>query len=70
MRQVTTVLYDSSAFMNKVLNSPAEYGFPDATCIDDDGESCVWWNDYHPGQKYHRLQAEDMKGVLGSLGAW
>ncbi|RJE23685.1 cellulose-binding GDSL lipase acylhydrolase [Aspergillus sclerotialis] len=67
---VTTVLYDSYAFMSKVLNSPTEYEFPDATCIDDDGERCVWWNDYHPGKKYHRFQAEDMKGVLGSLGPW
>lgn len=68
--QVTIVLYDSYAFMTKVLDSPSKHGFPDATCINGDGTSCVWYNDYHPGQKFHQLQAEDMKSHLGSLGAW
>lgn len=68
--QTTTVLYDSWSFMNKVLDSPQEYGFPNATCINDDGHSCVWWNSYHPTSKYHRLQAEDMKAHLKPLGAW
>ncbi|KAJ5337740.1 hypothetical protein N7452_004468 [Penicillium brevicompactum] len=66
----TTVLYDSWTFMTKVLDSPETYGFPDATCINDDGTSCVWYNDYHPGQKYHKLQAADMKPHLQALGAW
>ena len=56
--------------MSKVLNDPTAYGFPDATCINDDGTSCVWWNNYHPGMKYHSLQAADMKKYLGSLGGW
>ncbi|RAK97838.1 putative cellulose-binding GDSL lipase/acylhydrolase [Aspergillus ibericus CBS 121593] len=67
---VTTVLYDSWSFMSKILDDPTAYGFPDATCINDDGTSCVWWNNYHPGLKYHALQAEDMKGFLGGLGGW
>ncbi|KAJ5514614.1 Lipase GDSL [Penicillium fimorum] len=65
-----TVLYDTFAFMNKVLDAPATYGFNDATCINDDGTSCVWWNDYHPGYAYHKLQAADMKNHMHSLGAW
>ncbi|OJJ35603.1 hypothetical protein ASPWEDRAFT_112368 [Aspergillus wentii DTO 134E9] len=64
----TTVVYDSWSFMTKILDSPSEYGFPNATCINDDGSSCVWWNNYHPGFKYHKLQAEDMKPKLASLG--
>ncbi|PWY91217.1 cellulose-binding GDSL lipase/acylhydrolase [Aspergillus heteromorphus CBS 117.55] len=67
---VTTVFYDSWSFMSKVLDDPTKYGFPNNTCIDDDGTSCVWWNDYHPGMKYHLLQAEDMKPYLGGLGGW
>ncbi|OJI82311.1 hypothetical protein ASPTUDRAFT_45756 [Aspergillus tubingensis CBS 134.48] len=67
---VTTVLYDSWSFMTKILDDPTAYGFPNATCIDDDGTSCIWWNNYHPGMKYHLLQAEDMKGVMGGLGGW
>lgn len=56
--------------MTKVLDSPQEYGFPNATCINDDGSSCIWWNNYHPTSKYHRLQAKDMKEHLKPLGAW
>ena len=68
--QVTTVLYDSWSFMTKILDDPTAYGFPNATCIDDDGTSCIWWNNYHPGMKYHLLQAEDMKPKLTKLGGW
>ncbi|KAL3248772.1 hypothetical protein ABHI18_011894 [Aspergillus niger] len=67
---VTTVLYDSWSFMTKILDDPTAYGFPNATCIDDDGTSCIWWNNYHPGMKYHLLQAEDMKPKLRKLGGW
>ncbi|CRL17048.1 Lipase, autotransporter EstA [Penicillium camemberti] len=66
----TTVLYDSFAFMSKVLDAPTTYGFTDASCINDDGATCVWWNDYHPGYAYHKLQAADMKEHMHSLGAW
>jgi hypothetical protein len=68
--QTTTVLYDTWTFMTKVLDAPVTYGFSDATCVNDDGVSCVWWNDYHPGYKYHKLQAADMKLHMQSLGAW
>lgn len=68
--QTTVVLYDSFSFMTKVLDSPQQYDFPNATCVNDDGSSCVWWNSYHPTSKYHRFQAEDMKAHLKSLGAW
>ncbi|KAF7629038.1 hypothetical protein AFCA_000750 [Aspergillus flavus] len=67
---VTVAYYDSWSFMTKILDDPTDYGFPDATCINDDGTSCIWWNDYHPSAKYHQLQAEDMKKVLQPLGAW
>ncbi|BCS24928.1 SGNH/GDSL hydrolase family protein [Aspergillus puulaauensis] len=66
--EVTAVLYDSWSFMTDVLDNPADYGFPDATSINEDGVSSVWWNDYHPSAKYHQLQAEDMKAVLAPLG--
>ncbi|KAJ5184869.1 Lipase GDSL [Penicillium cf. griseofulvum] len=66
----TTVLYDSFTFMTKVLDAPAQYGFTDATCVNDDGTTCVWWDNYHPGHAYHKLQAADMKEHMHSLGAW
>ncbi|CAL5870081.1 uncharacterized protein PFLUO_LOCUS4315 [Penicillium psychrofluorescens] len=64
------ILYDSWSFMTKILDQPQAYGYPNATCINDDGISCVWWNNYHPGQKYHSLQAADMKKYLHPFGAW
>ncbi|GIJ89746.1 hypothetical protein Asppvi_008691 [Aspergillus pseudoviridinutans] len=33
-------------------------------------KSSDWWNDYHPGTKYHQRQAEDTKASLVPLGAW
>ncbi|EYE94848.1 SGNH/GDSL hydrolase family protein [Aspergillus ruber CBS 135680] len=69
-KDTTTVLYDSWSFMTKVLDKPQSYGFPNATCVNDDGHSCIWWNSYHPTSKYHQLQADDMKAHLEPLGAW
>ncbi|KAL4918964.1 GDSL lipase/esterase [Aspergillus aurantiobrunneus] len=68
--EVTAVLYDSWSFMTDVLDNPGKYGYQDATCINEDGVTCAWWNDYHPSARYHQLQAEDMKAVLAPLGAW
>jgi phospholipase/lecithinase/hemolysin len=56
--------------MSKVLDAPTTYGFTDASCVNDDGATCVWWNSYHPGHAYHKLQAADMKERMHSLGAW
>ncbi|KKK16134.1 hypothetical protein AOCH_004991 [Aspergillus ochraceoroseus] len=67
---VTAVLYDSWSFMTAVLDNPVQYGFQDATCINEDGVTCVWWNNYHPSAKYHQLQAANMTSVLAPLGAW
>ncbi|KAJ5758819.1 Acetylesterase [Penicillium odoratum] len=67
---IRTVIYDSWSFMTGVLNDPHKYGYPNNTCIDDDGTTCVWWNKYHPGLKYHALQAKDMKKYLHPFKAW
>ncbi|KAH8702045.1 hypothetical protein BGW36DRAFT_424337 [Talaromyces proteolyticus] len=52
----TVVLYDSWVLMTRVLGNPEEYGYQDATCMNEDGSSCIWWNDLHPGWKYHQCQ--------------
>lgn len=54
--------------MTRILDDPAEYGYQDATCMNTDGSSCVWWNNLHPGWKYHQHQAEDMLPILAPLG--
>ncbi|KAJ5773509.1 hypothetical protein N7457_008405 [Penicillium paradoxum] len=66
----TIVRYDTWSFMPKILDDPQAYGFPNATCYNENGTSCIWWNHYHPGQNYHKLQAADMKQYLQPLGAW
>ncbi|KAJ5795763.1 CAZyme family CE16 [Penicillium psychrosexuale] len=66
----TIVLYDTWSFMPKILDDPQAYGFPNATCFNKDGTSCIWWDHYHPGQNYHKLQAADMVQYLQPLGAW
>lgn len=54
--------------MTRVLDNPAEYGYRDATCMNADGSSCVWWNNLHPGWTYHKYQADDMLPSLERLG--
>ncbi|KAJ5094835.1 Acetylesterase [Penicillium angulare] len=68
--EVKTVLYNSWNFMTKILDNPTKYHYPNSTCIDSDGTTCIWWNSYHPGLKYHALQAADMKSHLEPFGAW
>ncbi|CAG8049184.1 unnamed protein product [Penicillium nalgiovense] len=38
--------------------------------LNEDGMSCIWWNHYHPGQNFYKLQAADMIQYLQPLGAW
>ncbi|KAJ5924097.1 Acetylesterase [Penicillium verhagenii] len=68
--QIQTVIYNSWEFMTGILDDPHKYGYPNNTCIDDDGTTCVWWNNYHPGLKYHALQSKDMKKYLSPFKAW
>ncbi|KAI1323659.1 hypothetical protein F5Y16DRAFT_383066 [Xylariaceae sp. FL0255] len=65
---VVTATYDYHRWMTLVLNSPTDYGFPNATCINNDGTSCVWWNNYHPGSALNDLLAARMQPAMNSLG--
>lgn len=62
------LFYDSFQYLTRVLDNPALYDYQDATCMNSDGTTCVWWNNLHPGWRYHKLQAEDMLPVLAPLG--
>lgn len=55
---VTAKIIDTAAPFNKALDNPTAYGAPDATCYNEDGKSCLWFNDYHPGIEINRLVAE------------
>lgn len=54
----TGVVVDTQAPFNTVINDPTAYGAANATCYDDDGTTCVWWNNYHPAMAIHKLVAE------------
>ncbi|GAB1318081.1 hormone-sensitive lipase HSL [Madurella fahalii] len=55
---ITAKIIDTSVPFNTALDSPIEYGAPNATCYDEDGTSCLWFNDYHPGVEINRLVAQ------------
>lgn len=42
-------IVDEQPVFNDILDNPQAYGAPNATCFNDDGYSCLWWNNFHPG---------------------
>lgn len=54
----------SKAYETAIAN-PQKYGAPDATCTNEDGVSCLWWNNYHPGIQIHRLLGADVATTVG-----
>lgn len=55
---ITAKIVDTIAPFNKALDNPTAYGAPNATCYNEDGKSCLWFNDYHPGIWINRLVAK------------
>lgn len=55
---VTAKVVDTIAPFNTALDNPTKYGSPDAACYNEDGKSCLWFNDYHPGVAINELVAE------------
>lgn len=45
---VTAKLINTTISFQAVIDDPTAYGAANATCFDDDGTTCVWWNNYHP----------------------
>lgn len=46
---VNAKLVNTTTPFQTVLDNPTAYGAANATCFDDDGTTCLWWNNYHPG---------------------
>ncbi|CAD6445726.1 724eb808-abc8-4021-8606-5148c2cead92 [Sclerotinia trifoliorum] len=59
-----TWVYDTQIPFLAAINNPTAYGSADATCINADGVSCLWWNNYHPGQIIHKLVAQGVAALL------
>jgi phospholipase/lecithinase/hemolysin len=65
---VTGTLFNTTDSFTTVLDSPSTYGATDSTCMNSDGTSCVWYDNYHPGQAIHKLVAQGFVETLtGSL---
>lgn len=47
---VTARLLNTTIPFQTVIDDPQAYGAANATCYDADGTTCIWYNDYHPGQ--------------------
>ncbi|KAM0708024.1 hypothetical protein Q7P35_004673 [Cladosporium inversicolor] len=62
--QAKTYVVDTTVPFTKALDNPKEYGADNATCYDESGTKCLWWNDYHPGQAIHKLVAEAVSVAL------
>lgn len=62
-----TWVYDTQVPFLNAINNPTAYGSVDATCINADGVSCLWWNDYHPSQIVHKLVAQGVASLLKGI---
>ncbi|KAB8299288.1 hypothetical protein EYC80_001366 [Monilinia laxa] len=60
----TVWVYDTQTPFLAAISNPTVYGSADATCINSDGVSCLWWNNYHPGQIIHKLIAQGLAALL------
>lgn len=55
---VEATIIDTAAPFNTAINNPTAYGAPNAVCYNEDGTSCLWFNDYHPGVAINKLVAQ------------
>ncbi|KAH8660175.1 carbohydrate esterase family 16 protein [Xylariales sp. PMI_506] len=58
-------LLDTQPIFDKALDDPSAYGAADATCYNSNGLTCLWWNDFHPGQAIHGLVAQAVSELTG-----
>lgn len=63
---VTGQVFNTSASFWTVINDPTAYGAADSACQNSDGTSCVWYDNYHPGQAIQKLVAEALVEALGT----
>ena len=60
----TAKLVDTVAPFDTAVKNPRQYGAADATCFNADGQSCLWFNDYHPGVQIQKLVAQAVKSAF------
>ncbi|KAF7913076.1 uncharacterized protein EAE98_011627 [Botrytis deweyae] len=64
---VTGTIFNTTESFYTVLDDPATYGLPDATCMNADGTSCLWYDSYHPGQAIQKLVAENFVKAMSGI---
>lgn len=58
-------IFNTTSYFWEVFNDPTSYGLDsDITCANTDGTTCVWYDNYHPGQAIHKLVAEGWMEAL------
>lgn len=62
---VTTWLYDTMAAFDEAIKNRKTYGAKDATCYNRDGTTCLWFNNYRPGQTIHKLVVAGVAVLVG-----
>lgn len=62
---VMTWVYDTTVAFDTAIKDPKRFGAKDATCYNADGITCLWFNDYHPGQAIHKLIAQGVAALVG-----
>jgi phospholipase/lecithinase/hemolysin len=62
----TVMTFDSNAWFNMVLDSPAEFGFTNTTgfCTCADPAGFFWYNTGHPTERVHLLLADAIETEL------
>ncbi|KAJ4415804.1 hormone-sensitive lipase HSL [Neurospora sp. IMI 360204] len=60
----TGKVVDTVAPFETAIKNPTTYGAPDATCFNEDGVSCLWFNNYHPGVQIQKLVAQAVKSAF------
>jgi phospholipase/lecithinase/hemolysin len=61
----TTYILDILIPFLTAIKNPTAYGAPNNSCYNSDGVSCLWWNNYHPGQAIHKLVAVAFAALVG-----
>ncbi|QSZ32485.1 hypothetical protein DSL72_002063 [Monilinia vaccinii-corymbosi] len=61
-------IFNTSASFYTALKNPSAYHAKDATCTNSDGTTCLWYDNYHPGQAIQTLVAQNfVKALTGTF---
>ena len=62
---VRTWVVDTAPAFQAAVKNPKAYEAKDALCYNADGVSCLWFNDYHPGQAIQKMVGAAVQSAVG-----